>query len=109
MDSELADGVYALPVLSERTCQLLCAELAAVRASGLPLGRPNSMNTDGVLLDEMGAHPPHQGAEARGETLTRARVVAGLSAALIAPLVSSGSANSWRMTATRRLMRRRWY
>ena len=51
---KLADGTFALPVLSARFCELLCAELAAVRASGLPLGRPNSMNTDGVLLDELG-------------------------------------------------------
>ena len=53
----IADGVYALPVLSERFCALLCEELDAFRRSGLPHGQPNSMNRFGALLDELGLSP----------------------------------------------------
>lgn len=51
---KLAEGIYSLPVLSTHFCRMLCEELAELRASGLPLGRPNSMSTDGVQLDELG-------------------------------------------------------
>ena len=50
----LAEGVFALPVFSAHFCTLLCEELAHFAASGLPMGRPNSMNAAGVLLAELG-------------------------------------------------------
>ena len=53
----LAEGVYVLRVFSERFCALLCEELDAFAASGLPCGRPNSMNRYGALLDELGFAP----------------------------------------------------
>ena len=53
----VAEGVYKLPVFSERFCELLCEELKAFQASGLPCGRPNSMNRLGALLDELGFYP----------------------------------------------------
>jgi hypothetical protein len=53
----IAAGVYALPVFSERFCELLCAELDAFARSGLPCGQPNSMNRFGCLLDELGFSP----------------------------------------------------
>ena len=43
----LADGVYALPVFSRSFCTQLCEELTHFAASGLPMGRPNSMNNAG--------------------------------------------------------------
>ena len=46
--------MYALPVFSARFCALLCSELDHFAASGLPRGRPNSMNRFGTLLDELG-------------------------------------------------------
>ena len=54
---QLARGVYSLPVFSPAFCSLLCEELAAFSASGLPRGRPNSMNRYGTLLDELGMSP----------------------------------------------------
>ena len=53
----LADGVYPLPVFSESFCARLCEEVAHFDASALPRGRPNSMNSAGVLLDELGLSP----------------------------------------------------
>jgi hypothetical protein len=53
----VAEGVFALPVFSERFCQLLCEELDAFGRSGLPCGQPNSMNRHGALLDELGLYP----------------------------------------------------
>ena len=50
----LAHGVYALPVFSPLFCRLVCEELAHFAASGMPAGRPNSMNRAGLLLDELG-------------------------------------------------------
>jgi len=46
--------VYSIPVFSARFCEMLCEELDHFDASGLPMGRPNSMNNHGVLLDELG-------------------------------------------------------
>ena len=45
---EVAEGVFALPVFSERFCHLLCEELDAFGRSGLPCGKPNSMNRHGA-------------------------------------------------------------
>jgi len=53
----IAEGVYALQVFSQEFCALLCDELDHFSASGLPAGRPNSMNNAGVLLDELGFSP----------------------------------------------------
>ena len=53
----IAQGVYVLPVFSTRFCELLCEELDAFGRSGLPCGRPNSMNRLGTLLDELGLSP----------------------------------------------------
>ncbi|KAG8471326.1 hypothetical protein KFE25_009747 [Diacronema lutheri] len=49
--------VYELPVLSAHFCAALCAELRLFQASGLPQGRPNSMNRLGLLLAELGFAP----------------------------------------------------
>lgn len=50
----ITEGVYTLPVFTARFCELMCEELEAFGRSGLPCGRPNSMNRYGALLDEMG-------------------------------------------------------
>ena len=55
--SQIADGVYMLPIFSRRFCTLMCEELDAFAASGLPCGQPNSMNRFGALLDELGFTP----------------------------------------------------
>ena len=44
---ELTEGVYVLPVFSREFCTLLCEELEAFAKSGLPAGKPNSMNNAG--------------------------------------------------------------
>ena len=49
----VADGVYQLKVFTEEFCSRLCDELDCFSQSGLPAGRPNSMNNAGVLLDEL--------------------------------------------------------
>ena len=43
----LAKGVYMLPVFTKEFCSLLCEELNAFASSGLPAGKPNSMNNAG--------------------------------------------------------------
>ena len=53
----LAEGVFTLPVFSRRFCTKLCEELTHFASSGLPRGRPNSMNNAGVLLSELGLGP----------------------------------------------------
>ena len=50
-------GVYALPIFTRRFCELLCEELAHFARSGLPVGRPNSMNAYGTLVGELGMYP----------------------------------------------------
>lgn len=55
--TQLAEGVYTLPIFSRAFCTLLCEELAHFQASGLPCGQPNSMNRFGALLDELGFTP----------------------------------------------------
>ena len=54
---QIERGVYALPLFSNEFCTLLCEELAHFKESGLPSGRPNSMNRYGQLLDELGMSP----------------------------------------------------
>lgn len=54
---QLAPGVYSIPIFTENYCRMLCEELDAFRASGLPAGQPNSMNRYGTLLDELGMGP----------------------------------------------------
>ena len=50
-------GVYALPIFTRRFCELLCEELPHFARSGLPVGRPNSMNAYGTLVGELGMYP----------------------------------------------------
>lgn len=54
---EALSPVYELPVLSPEFCSALCAELSSFEESGLPMGRPNSMNRHGLLLSELGFGP----------------------------------------------------
>ncbi|ELT89610.1 hypothetical protein CAPTEDRAFT_169278 [Capitella teleta] len=49
-----ADQVYVIPVFSEEFCRRFLSELKNFEESDLPKGRPNTMNNDGVLLDELG-------------------------------------------------------
>lgn len=55
---EVAPGVFALPLLTPAHCARLRAELhrreRVARLAGSTLQRPNSMNRDGVMLDEVG-------------------------------------------------------
>jgi len=51
---ELRPGLWSFPVLSDKFCALLEAELAHFRASGLPFTAPNSMNRHGLILAELG-------------------------------------------------------
>jgi len=54
LPAELVRDVYALPVFTPRFCEELCEELLHFASSGLPMGRPNSMNNEGMLLEELG-------------------------------------------------------
>jgi len=47
-------GVYSLDLLNPSFCQDLIEELAHVRASGIPLRRPNGMNRYGAILGDLG-------------------------------------------------------
>jgi hypothetical protein len=49
--------LYELPIFSPAFCAQLNSELAHFEQSGLPMGRPNSMNRHGVLLSELGFGP----------------------------------------------------
>jgi len=55
---EVAPGVFSLPLLTPDFCARLRVELHRrehfARLTERPLQRPNSMNRDGVLLDEVG-------------------------------------------------------
>lgn len=49
-----AQRVYSLPVFTLDFCAQLLEELDNFQHSGLPSGRPNTMNNHGVLLNELG-------------------------------------------------------
>ncbi|VDN17317.1 unnamed protein product [Dibothriocephalus latus] len=48
--------VYTLPLLTTACLRRINAELDAFLASGLPVGRPNTMNRQGILLCELPGH-----------------------------------------------------
>ncbi|XP_036597918.1 LOW QUALITY PROTEIN: 2-oxoglutarate and iron-dependent oxygenase domain-containing protein 2 [Trichosurus vulpecula] len=50
--------IYRLPVFTQEFCQMLLQELENFEQSDMPKGRPNTMNSHGVLLDEMGLDKP---------------------------------------------------
>ena len=50
----LNEDVYYFPVLTESFCDLLMSEIDHFQSSGMPCGRPNTMNYGGVLLSELG-------------------------------------------------------
>ena len=52
--TECVDGVYSFPMLTMEFCELLVAELDAYAATDLPQNRPNSMNSYGLVLNEIG-------------------------------------------------------
>ncbi|CAN0371681.1 unnamed protein product [Lampetra planeri] len=49
-----ADRVYVFPVFTEDFCRNFLEELQHFESSDMPKGKPNSMNTYGVNLDELG-------------------------------------------------------
>ena len=49
-----APGVWRLPLLTERFCDLILDELRHYESSGIPLRRPNGMNRFGAILDQLG-------------------------------------------------------
>lgn len=49
--------VFSFPVFTDEFCLLLLQELKHLKSSKLPLNIPNSMNKEGVLLDELGFTP----------------------------------------------------
>nr|XP_032802846.1 2-oxoglutarate and iron-dependent oxygenase domain-containing protein 2 isoform X2 [Petromyzon marinus] len=49
-----ADRVYIFPVFTEDFCRNFLEELQHFESSDMPKGQPNSMNTYGVNLDELG-------------------------------------------------------
>ena len=50
-------GVFAFPALSLEFCRALREEVAHFEQSGFEPSRPNTMNTNGLLLYELGAYP----------------------------------------------------
>ena len=52
-----ARGVFAFPALSLEFCRALREEVAHFEQSGFEPSRPNTMNTNGLLLYELGAYP----------------------------------------------------
>lgn len=50
-------GVFAFPALSPEFCRALREEVAHFERSGFEPSRPNTMNTNGLLLYELGAYP----------------------------------------------------
>ncbi|XP_054568764.1 2-oxoglutarate and iron-dependent oxygenase domain-containing protein 2 isoform X2 [Eptesicus fuscus] len=50
--------IYRLPVFTAPFCQALLEELEHFEQSDMPKGRPNTMNTSGVLLHELGLDEP---------------------------------------------------
>lgn len=52
--TEIRDGLWTFPALTERFCDLLESELQHFRASGLPHTAPNTMNRFGFILRELG-------------------------------------------------------
>jgi len=52
--TQLRDGLWTFPVLTDSFCDLLEGELQQFLASGLPRTAPNTMNRFGVILAELG-------------------------------------------------------
>jgi hypothetical protein len=53
--TEAADTkLFSLLFFSDEACQCLIEEVEAFEASGLPTSRPNSMNSYGLILDQVG-------------------------------------------------------
>jgi len=52
-----ASQVYGFKVFTEEFCEKLIEELKHFEASDSPKGRPNSMNTTGVLLEDLNFYP----------------------------------------------------
>lgn len=50
----LGEEVYRFPVFRKDFCRLLLEELEHIERSDCPKGRPNTMNTHGILLNEFG-------------------------------------------------------
>lgn len=50
-------GVFAFPALAPEFCRALREEVAHFERSGFEPSRPNTMNTNGLLLYELGAYP----------------------------------------------------
>lgn len=50
-------GVFAFPALSLEFCRALREEVAHFEQSGFEPSRPNTMNTNGLFLYELGAYP----------------------------------------------------
>ena len=51
---KVAEDVFTFPFFSEKLCDSLVAELENFKKSGLEHSRPNSMNKQGVILEEVG-------------------------------------------------------
>lgn len=51
---EKADRVFRMPVFTEEFCQMFLEEMEHFERSDCPKGRPNTMNHEGILLDELG-------------------------------------------------------
>ena len=54
VEATAAPGVWAVRVASESYLKRLQAELEHLRASGIPLRRPNGMNRHGCILSHLG-------------------------------------------------------
>ena len=51
---KVAEDVFTFPFFSDELCDSLVAELDNFKKSGLEHSRPNSMNKQGVILEEVG-------------------------------------------------------
>ena len=55
--AEVPDAVHSFDMVTPAFCAMLCDELTNYEASGLPLRRPNSMNSYGLVLNDIGLRP----------------------------------------------------
>ena len=54
---EVSPGIYAFPMFTDAFCTMLLEELTHYNASGLPAQRPNTMNHNGLILNQLGLAP----------------------------------------------------
>lgn len=81
-EKRISDNIFTFPLFDEKLCDMLVEELNHFKDSGLAHSRPNSMNRQGVILEEVGL----------GKVVEKVREsVEGLSREIFPDLVSRSS------------------